>query len=321
MKGKMIFFFILLGILITISLNFFLNANDTSHIARKEETISNNLLADNLKKLSFNINQSIILGETISETEITEKYDTIELYYLEEEDVRQNITFSQFLNGQVAAYDIEENIEISYRDFIKKVYEEQFENIVGINVITEDINADAKEELLIIWMTHKDQGDLYVFYDDNGQIYLGQVFSDFFHMRMSEINLRENGFFEFIGGHDQGYYFMHYNDSFEWEKDMHIFEEFITESDEITTRYKCTLIEYENGTVVNELQCIQLYQEGKEDESCQYILGDESILEQINEKILAYTEQNPIIRKFGLFYIEEGEVITLEQLLRVGYEN
>ena len=141
------------------------------------------------------------------------------------------------------------------------------------------------------------------------------MFTDFFHMRMSEINLRENGFFEFIGGQDQGYYFMHYNDAYEWEENMHIYEEFTTESDEITTRYNCTLIEYENGIIVNELQCTQLYQEGKEEETCNYILGDESVLEQIRAKISAYTVQNPIIREFRLFDIEEGEIITLEQLL------
>ena len=160
MKGKKVFFGILCGILIIIGLIFLLNSNDSNHIAIREETIPKSLLADNIKKLDFNIAQSTNnIDETITEVEITNTYDAIELYYLEEGDVRQNVIFSQFLNGQVAAYDIKENVEISYRDFIEKVYEEQFENIVGINVITEDINADDKGELLIIWMTHRDQGD------------------------------------------------------------------------------------------------------------------------------------------------------------------
>lgn len=191
-----------------------------------------------------------------------------DIYYYVQADVKENILFAQFLNNEIKATDIVEDsnqyFEFDYYGkefYIKDLYINYWENnmrdsykgIDGIQVFSKDMNEDGKNELLILIEYYDEEGDLHVFEEKDGKLYVWECWRNLRTMRSPVVKIYDNGMIWCGGSGNES--FTKYNGDGEIENIlMYSYQRESVESDEkgvFLYYYELTL--YDNGNVIERL--------------------------------------------------------------------
>lgn len=265
---------------------------------------------NNSDSLSFNDAQEKPIENLI----ISEEKNEDVVYYLRDEKVNEIAVFSDFLNGKVSAYDIKQQNELYCIDYYVEFMEEHH-GISAIEIVAEDINEDGKRELLIILMYTPDQGDLYVFHEQDGRVYAWEVLENFFTMRVGEVYLLENGTFEFFGGYGQGHFFKRYNADREIEDVLNYYYNSYPYEGEI--QYDYVLTTYEQGVPTKELKYSMIAPADKLPDEGELSSGTREEQEECNRILDEFCAQSERVRWFKFPQNEDDvEEISLDNILK-----
>lgn len=247
---------------------------------------------------------------------ISEEEDTDIVYYLRDEKVDEIAAFSDFLDGQVSAYDNKQQKELYCVDYYEEFMEEHH-GISAIEIVAEDINEDDKRELLIILMYTPDQGDLYVFHEQDGRVYAWEALENFFTMRVGEVYLLGNGTFEFFGGYGQGHFFKRYNADGEIEDVLNYYYNSYPYEGKI--QYDYVLTTYEQGMPAKELKYSIIAPADKLPDEGELSLGTREEQEECNRILDEFYAESERVRWFKFPQNEEDvEEISLDNVFFFG---
>lgn len=262
-----------------------------------------------ISKLFNDVREKPVENLIISEEEITDA-----VYYLRDEKIDEIAAFSDFLDGQVSAYDHKQQKELYCIDYYEKFMEEHL-GISAIEIAAEDINEDGKCELLIILMYTPDQGDLYVFHEQDGRVYAWEVLENFFTMRVGEVYLLENGTFEFFGGYGQGHFFKRYNADGEIEDVLNYYYNSYPYEGEI--QYDYVLTTYEQGVPTRELKYSMIAPADKLPDEGELSSGTREEQEECNRILDEFCAKSERVRWFKFPQNEDDvEEIPLDNVLK-----
>ncbi len=271
----------------------------------------------NINDLSEKSNSnSLSLNDTrekpIENLIISEEENTDIVYYLRDEKVDEIAAFSDFLDGRVSAYDNKQQKELYCADYYEEFMEEHH-GISTIEIVAEDINEDDKRELLIILMYTPDQGDLYVFHEQDGRVYAWEALENFFTMRVGEVYLLGNGTFEFFGGYGQGHFFKRYNADGEIEDVLNYYYNSYPYEGKI--QYDYVLTTYEQGMPAKELKYSIIAPADKLPDEGELSLGTREEQEECNRILDEFYAESERVRWFKFPQNEEDvEEISLDNV-------
>ncbi len=143
--------------------------------------------------------------------------------YHVDNDVKDNELFMQFINNQAATYVIPEDsvyIKDIYggyaREYPALAAEEVWYAFDAVTFTVRDMDGDGKEELLMLVTKEDREGNLHVFHEEKGQLYLWETLEG---VRSNDINMRsyvfEDGMIGIVGENAQRY--VRYNSAGEIE--------------------------------------------------------------------------------------------------------
>ncbi|MBD5536742.1 MAG: hypothetical protein HDQ99_14015 [Lachnospiraceae bacterium] len=141
--------------------------------------------------------------ETDTNMPDTEEDDADYVLYLEDEGVRDNPVFAAFIDKEITAFDAEtEKNKDIYECFRECAIlpSREIPPVSGIHYMSEDLDGDGKDELLVLLQWNDTDGDLLVFHEADGELYQWETWDDFLWMRMSSIEYYGNGIFSQGGG-------------------------------------------------------------------------------------------------------------------------
>lgn len=188
-----------------------------------------------------------------------EEVDTDYVFYLEDEGVRDNPVFAAFIDKEITAYDAEtEKNKDIYECFRECAIlpSEEIPPVFGIHYMSEDLDGDGNDELLVLLQWYYADGDLLVFHEANGELYQWETWDDFLWMRMMSIEYYGNGIFSQGGG--GGDIFGYYNEEGKIEYIVEFYSWFeYTEEDELLRSGQ--LIVYKDGLEEKELRWEGIY--------------------------------------------------------------
>lgn len=238
---------------------------------------------------------------------------TERIYYVRDEKTDGMDEFSDFLNGKTAAYDEEQQEERYCRDYYEE-YIKEYHDISAIEIMAEDVNGDSEDELLMIIMYTPDQGDLYVFHEQDGKLYTWEVLKSFFTMRIGSAYLLKNGTFEFFGGYGQGHFFKRYNEKGKVEDVLNYYYDCYPWEDAL--RYDYVLTTYEQGVSARELQYSIIAPADKSPDEGELLLGTKETQEECERILDEFYEESERLREIQFpQYEERVEEIALDDVL------
>lgn len=251
---------------------------------------------------------------SIESSSINEEESTDFIFYLKNEKVDEIEEFSDFLSERTTAYDNKQQEEQYLTDFYNEFIEKRY-NIFAIEIEAEDINGDEKDELLIIVMYTLDQGDLYVFHEQDGRLYVWEILEDFFTPRSGEVYLLKNGTFEFFGGYGYGHFFKRYNAKGEVEDVLRYYYNSYPWEEEIRYDYAITI--YEQGVSVKELQYSVLASAGESPGEDGLFLGTREDMEECDRIMDEFFDESERILWFSKFpqYEDGVKKVSLDSIL------
>ncbi len=265
---------------------------------------------------SVSAEEEISDSESVPEGEISEESESVsaessadeqfeqefaQMKYYEEEGVRNNALFGQFLDGEVTALSYETKENWFCKDFYKDAYENYYHNLYGVHIFSEDLNGDGVKELLLLVLYASDGGNLYVFREDAGTLKAWEVFEDFVWMRVGNLYLHENGMIESHSGYGAGHSFYKYNDNGQLE--LLLFDYYTSNSVEGGTEYRDTVYVYENNVQVNQLDTV-IFMADNSDEMI-FRVGNEEINAEMNRMVKELKESSPVAREFYQHHWED----------------
>ena len=118
-----------------------------------------------------------------------------QVFFWEEEAVRNHPLFHAFVNREVANHD-----DACGEDRYVQEYYAEYRNVYGVQCMAEDLDGDGEAELLALIQSNNLEGDLYVFHEAGGKLYAWEVWRDFSIMQMPSIKYHGNGIFSQGGG-------------------------------------------------------------------------------------------------------------------------
>ncbi len=223
-----------------------------------------------------------------------------EMQIVEEEGVRDNALFSDFLDGKITALTYGTNESWYCEDFYKEV-SVKYHKLYGAQFLSGDVNGDGAKELLMLLYYRPGDGDLYVFHEENGSLKAWEVFEDFMWDRYGGYYLHENGMIEGHSGYGVGHSFYKYSDAGELQT---VLWDYYTHSDiEGGTRYDNTLYIYENNVLVRQLDTAYTVEEGSEE--IVYVVGSKELQDEINSIVQELDESSPVVREIYMAHWED----------------
>ena len=217
-----------------------------------ESGISENEISDNEEAVNGRDENGLTAWNEVEDEKM--------IYYVIDDKVNEMPLFSAFINGEITAYDNELQEEMYCVDYYDKYFWD-YDDLIhkylinSIQIAAEDLDGDGKEELMIIIMDVIDQGDLYVFHEDDGRLYAWEVMNDFYTPRIGTVYLLDDGIFESFGGYGVGHYFRRYNEMGEVEDVLnYYYYSDYSGSKEEGREYDYALTVYEQGMAVRELR-------------------------------------------------------------------
>ena len=137
------------------------------------------------------------------------------VWYLVDEEVRNHAVFNSFIENEISAYDSAVNRDMYMVDYYEEyhygknnVFDESW-NIYGVHFMAEDLDGDDEEELLVLLQRATSVGDLFVFYETDGELYAWQGWKNFYDDRRSDITCYDDGMICMMGA--LGAVYGHYN--------------------------------------------------------------------------------------------------------------
>ena len=211
---------------------------------------------------------------------------------VEEEGVRDNALFSDFLDGKITALTYETNESWYCEDFYKEV-SVKYHKLYGAQFLSGDVNGDGAKELLMLLYYRPDDGNLYVFHEENGSLKAWEVFEDFMWMRYGGYYLHENGMIEGHSGYGVGHSFYKYTDAGELQ--TLLWDYYTSSRIEGGDRYDNTLYIYENNVLVRQIDTAYTVEEGSEE--LVYVVGSKELQDEINSIVQELDESSPVVRE------------------------
>jgi len=219
---------------------------------------------------------------------------------VEEEGVRDNALFSDFLDGKITALTYETNEAWYCKDFYKEV-SVKYHKLYGAQFLSGDVNGDGAKELLMLLYYRPDDGDLYVFHEENGSLKAWEVFEDFMWMRYGGYYLHENGMIEGHSGYGVGHSFYKYTDAGELQ--TLLWDYYTSSRIEGGDRYDNTLYIYENNVLVRQIDTAYTVEEGSEE--LVYVVGSKELQDEINSIVQELDESSPVVREIYMAHWED----------------
>ncbi len=280
------------------------NANDGENTS-DAEIMSVTINPSDTEKLSEEVSASedekteTVTGNESSEDAQFAK-ELAEMQIIEEEGVRDNALFGDFLDGKITAITYETDENWYCKDFYKDASVKYY-GLYGTQIFSGDVNGDGTKELLMLIYYTPTDGSLYVFHEENGNLKAWEVFEDFMWMRYGGYYLHENGMIEGHSGYGVGHSFYKYSDEGELQT---LLWDYYTHYDiEGGIRYDNTLYIYENNVLVRQLDTAYTVKDGSEE--LVYVVGSKEIQDEINSIVQELEESSPIAREIHIAQWEE----------------
>ena len=145
------------------------------------------------------------------------------------------------------------NLKDLYINYWENNMRDSYKGIDGIQVFSKDMNEDGKNELLILIEYYDEEGDLHVFEEKDGKLYVWECWRNLRTMRSPVVKIYDNGMIWCGGSGNES--FTKYNGDGEIENIlMYSYQRESVESDEkgvFLYYYELTL--YDNGNVIERL--------------------------------------------------------------------
>lgn len=251
---------------------------------------------------NFNISQ-----EDETETEVQEEKT---VFVLKDEGVLENSAFDAFINNEILAYDDTEN-----KNRYMHEYFAGYGIIYSIHYMAEDLNQDAKNELLILiqYGSYGSYGDMLVFEEsENGELIAWEKWQYITSDRQSHLYYCDNGIFK-AGGGGLGISVGHYTQEGSPERLLDWYHT-ITESNDSYYVVNITLYLYENGVVTKSLSFDEYYDTETDKELTEFETDEAREGRRIYDEIVASLEDEKEITIYGAEYTDKVETILLEEL-------
>lgn len=223
--------------------------------------------------------------------------------FVEEEGVRETDIFADFIDGNLEAHDENRGWDMSAADYCEMYVEEyDCDNLHAVQFYAEDLDNDNVKELLMLVLYHPDEGDMLVFHSDKEGLTAWEPMENFFHMRVGDVYLLEDGTFEFFGGYGVGRCFKRYTQDGKtetlWE---HFYWSTPTEDNAGGKQgnvYSDELRIYRDGVEEQYLECsVAVYDEGTPQEEGVVLTGDPAQFHKVCEDSMPKAERR---RSFNL---------------------
>lgn len=199
------------------------------------------------------------------------------------------------MDGKITALTYETNEAWYCKDFYKDA-NVKYHSLYGTQILSGDVNGDGAKELLMLMYHTPEDGNLYVFHEENGNLKAWEVFEDFMWMRYGGYYLHQNGMIEGHSGYGVGHSFYKYSDAGELQT---VLWNYYTHSDiEGGTRYDNTLYIYENNVLVRQLDTAYTVEEGSEE--VVYVVGNKELQDEINSIVQELDESSPVVREIHI---------------------
>lgn len=244
----------------------------------------------------------ISIEQNENDEEIELRNDTI--YYLKDEAVNAVVEYSDFLEGKITAYNNNLQKEQYFKEYYRDYVINQFGYIYGLQITSADLNGDEQQELLVIFMSHSDEGDLLVFENRDGKLYAWDIMENFFTMRVGSVYLRKDGTFEFFGGYGQGHFFKRYNEQGKVETvlDYYYYCTVLEDGDQFDYR----LTQYEDGEVIKTIE-YSIFAKGQDDpDKGELIKGTQEDKDECERILDEYFAQSERVREFHFVQYEDN---------------
>lgn len=249
-----------------------------------------------------NIGQKIVLEQKEYDDKIEFYNDTI--FYLKDDQVDMVSEYKNFLEGKSTAYNISLQKEQYFNEYYRDYVINHFGYIYGLQITSADLNGDEQQELLVILMSHADEGDLLVLESRDGRLYAWDLMEDFFTMRIGSVYLLKDGTFEFFGGYGQGHYFKRYSEQGKVVFVLNYYYDSTVLENGSQFNYKLT--QYEDGKVIKTIE-YSIFAKGQDDpHEGELIKGtqeDKTECERILEEYFAQSER---VREFTFVQYEDN---------------
>ncbi len=264
------------------------------------EEMSEEINTSDTEKISEEVNTSEDeKTETVTDSENSEEEEfakeLAEMQIVEEEGVRDNALFNDFLDGKITALTYETNEAWYCEDFYKEV-SVKYHKLYGAQFLSGDVNGDGAKELLMLLYYRPGDGDLYVFHEENGGLKAWEVFEDFMWDRYGGYYLHENGMIEGHSGYGVGHSFYKYSDTGELQ--TLLWDYYTNSRIEGGDRYDNTLYIYENNILVRQLDTAYTVEEGSEE--LVYVVGSKELQDEINSIVQELDESSPVVREIHM---------------------
>ena len=275
------------------------NANDMANTSAAE-TMSETINTSDTEKVSEEVSTSEDEeSETDTDNENSEEEEfakeLAEMQIVEEEGVRDNALFSDFVDGKITALTYGTNESWYCKDFYKEV-SVKYHKLYGAQFLSGDVNGDGAKELLMLLYYRPGDGDLYVFHEENGSLKAWEVFEDFMWDRYGGYYLHENGMIEGHSGYGVGHSFYKYTDAGELQTVL--WDYYTSSRIEGGDRYDNTLYIYENNVLVRQIDTAYTVEEGSEE--LVYVVGSKELQDEINSIVQELDESSPVVREIHM---------------------
>lgn len=248
------------------------------------------------------VGQEILIEQKEFDEKIEFYNDTI--FYLKDELVDMLSEYTDFLEGKSTAYNNSLQKEQYFKEYYRDYVINQFGYIYGLQITSADLNGDEQQELLVIFMSHSDKGDLLVFENRDGKLYAWDIMENFFTMRVGSVYLRKDGTFEFFGGYGQGHFFKRYNEQGRVETVLDYYYDCTVLENGDQFDYKLT--QYEKGEVIKTIE-YSIFAKGQDDpDKGELIKGTQEDKDECERILDEYFAQSERVREFHFVQYEDN---------------
>ena len=284
---------IILGIVFIIAVSSCGKAEPTVSDSTPEPTATIEPTAEQTMEPAGENQETNATQEQQTEKEQQEK-ETV--WIVEEEEVRNNPIFAAFIDKEITAYDREDEKNLYVYEYFA-----DYGRIDYVHYMAEDLNQDAKNELLVY--IERAFGDLLVFEEtESGELIAWEIWDYITSDRQPDIYYCGNGTFMWYGG--QGISVGHYTQEGTPEPLMDYYHT-IKESNDTYYMVHIWLRLYENGKVVKEME-YECYYDTETDEAITELESEEAREgERLADEILAALIEEKEVSIGGAEYRDE----------------